>query len=94
MWKQDKTIGSASERNDPGVTVVMTHTFDAVVESDAGNIPTPTDYLKFNLTMTDALHSVDKPLYEHSEEFAVLLENQWIEPLTVLERGSGRCCSR
>ncbi len=84
LWKQDKTIRSASERNDPDVTVVMTHTFDAVIESDAGNIPTPTDYLKFNLTMTDALHSMVKPLYEHSEEFAVLLESQWIEPLMSL----------
>jgi len=66
-------------------SIVLTHTFDAVLNTDMRSIPTPTDYLRLGMVLTDNDHPIEDPIFAHIEEYAILLENQWVHTLTGLD---------
>lgn len=65
-------------------TLVITHTFGAQLDPDQGNFATPTDYLQVHIQITDSSHPDDNPLVDQIEEYAMLLENQWVYTFTGL----------
>ncbi|MEJ2209870.1 MAG: hypothetical protein P8129_12630 [Anaerolineae bacterium] len=85
-WRASRWIANATRNTRPGVRVVFRHEFAATVRSDAGVVGTPTDYLRYELVVTDGrrlLHTLHK-------DHALLLENQWVVPLPeVLEAAPG-----
>jgi len=62
-------------------TAVFVHKFGTTVPAGRGSIATPTDYFRYEVTVTDADHPSTHPLYIQSQEYAFLMENQWVAQL-------------
>ncbi len=59
-------------------------------EELAPGIHTPTDYLRLQVTVLDPSRSGADPIYKLEEDYALLLENEWLVPLPdVLEEAEG-----
>ncbi len=64
-----------------GSRTTITHTFGADATLDENSIPTPTDYYRMSVLLTDSQHTEEEPLFIHEETSAFLLENQWLVAL-------------
>jgi hypothetical protein len=64
-----------------GATVVFRHEFDETVLPETGPVPTPTDYFRYSLLVSDARQPAAGPLHTLRGDYAFLLESQWIVPL-------------
>ena len=69
-------------------TAVFVHEFGTTVPSGPGHIATPTDYFRYKVTVTDADHPAANPLYILSQDYAFLMENQWIARLPEVREAS------
>ena len=74
VWQEERRV----ENSESGVVVVFTTEFGGMTASVNGPIPTPSDYFRYTLTVTD---SEDTPLYTFIEDYAYLMESQWVAPL-------------
>jgi hypothetical protein len=81
VWRESQGIVNASRNTQADVTVLLEHVFDETVLTDAGALATPTDYFRYDLVVTDALHPATNPRYTFSRDYAFLMENQWVAPL-------------
>lgn len=81
VWRESRWIANSTGGTQPDVTVVFRHEFTATIRSEAGAtagaIATPTDYMRYDLVVTTGR----RPLYAFRQDYALLLENQWIAPL-------------
>ena len=77
LWQNERWIDS-NEVAQPNATITFTPEFVGTTLTVNGPIPTPTDYFKYKLTITDANNAV---LYTFEEEYAFLMENQWVAQL-------------
>ena len=73
--RASRRVANTSGITQTNVTTTFVYTFAETVESDGRIIVTPTDYLRYDVTVigTEA-HSL-------SADYALLIENQWIAPL-------------
>ena len=88
VWRESQRILNASRDTQADVTVVLEHVFDETVLTDAGALATPTDYFRYDLVVTDALHPATNPRYTFSRDHAFLMENQWVAPLPAVREAS------
>jgi hypothetical protein len=58
--------------------------FDDMVHNGTGSIPTPTGYYRYEIAVEADAQANSSLLYDDNEDFAFLLENQWITPLAGL----------
>jgi len=77
VWQEERWIDS-TEVIQSGATVVFTTEFAETILSGNGQIPTPSDYFRYQLTVTDADNT---PLYTFEEDYAFLMESQWVAQL-------------
>jgi hypothetical protein len=88
VWRESQRIVNASRNTQADVTVILEHLFDETVLTDAGVLATPTDYYRYDLVVTDALHPATNPSYTFSRDYAFLMENQWVAPLPEVREAS------
>jgi hypothetical protein len=81
VWRESHSIANTTAVTQMGMTAVLRHEFGATVLSDAGALRTPTDYFRYEATVTAASDPGAQPLHSLSQEFAFLMESQWIVPL-------------
>jgi hypothetical protein len=75
VWHASHRIANTLGITQTNVTTTFAHTFAETVAFGTSVLATPTDYVRYDVTVigTDA--------YTLSEDYAFLLENQWIAPL-------------
>jgi hypothetical protein len=88
VWDESQRIANTLGVTHTGVTAVFVHEFDATVISGTERMPTPTDYFRYDITVLGTNHSVANPLHAFSEDYAFLMENQWIAPLPEVQEES------
>jgi len=87
IWRASRRIPNTSGITQTNVATAFAHTFAETVESANRTIPTPTDYGQYEVTVTA---SGDTNADKLSEEYAFLIENQWVVPLPeVMEEAPG-----
>jgi len=86
-WRESRWVANPTGPG-PGVTAVQfRHEFGPELES---GIDTPTDYYRLEVTVTGLDGPDEEPLYTLSNDFALLLENEWIVELpSVLQEAEG-----
>jgi hypothetical protein len=82
VWRASKWLGGSPELDGSGGTVVFEHEFGTTVMSGTQRVATPTDYFRMDLMIADEGLSTSGPVYTYSEDYAFLMESQWIAPLT------------
>jgi hypothetical protein len=87
VWRASQWIANTVGVTQTG-TAVFRHEFTGTVPSEAGTIATPTDYFRYDITVTDANHPQASPLHAFSADYALLMENQWIAPLPPVQEES------
>ena len=91
VWRESRWV-ARPEGAGPGVTAVQfRHEFGPELEfGPESGISTPTDYFRLEVTVLGPGGPDRQPLYTLSEDFALLLENEWLVALpAVLEEGEG-----
>jgi hypothetical protein len=88
VWRESRRIANTAGVTMTDVAVVFAHEFAEVVVSGEGTIATPTDYFRYDITVTGADHPANDPLQAFSDEYALLMENQWIAPLPEVQEES------
>jgi hypothetical protein len=81
VWRESQWVANRLGFTQTGVTAIFTHEFDETVTSGAETIATPTDYFRYQIALIDAEHPVSKPLHSFGEDYALLMENQWMAQL-------------
>jgi hypothetical protein len=88
VWGESRWIANTSAFTQTGVTTVFTHEFDETVISGTEPIATPTDHFRYDISVTDVDHPLADPLHAFGEDYAFLMENQWIAPLPEVQETS------
>jgi hypothetical protein len=88
VWLESQWIANTTGITQTGVTAVFRHEFGETVGSGSEAITTPTDYFRVDLLVTDTQHPATNPLYAFSQEYAFLMESQWIVPLPEVQEAS------
>ena len=81
VWRESQRIANTSGSTQTGVTASFVHAFDETVVSATGSIPTPTDYFRYKVAVLDADHPLADPLHVLGQDYAFLMESQWIVQL-------------
>ncbi|MBN2390704.1 MAG: hypothetical protein JXR84_08275 [Anaerolineae bacterium] len=81
VWRESQWVANVTGVTMTEVAVVFTHEFAESVISGGGMTATPTDYFRYDITVTDASRSADDPLQAFSADYALLMENQWVARL-------------
>jgi hypothetical protein len=88
VWQASRRIAATSGLTQTNVIVTFVHKFDGTILLGTEAIATPTDYFRYDVTVMDANHPLADPAYTFSEEYAFLMENQWIAPLPEVRQES------
>jgi hypothetical protein len=88
VWHEAQQIPNASRVTHIGATAVFTHTFAETVISGTETIPTPTDYFRYDVAVTDPSRPTGDALHISGGDHAFLMENQWIVPLPQVQEAS------
>jgi hypothetical protein len=90
VWHGSRWISNTVGVTRTGVTAVLAHEFTGTVISGTEMIATPTDYFRYHIVLTDMINPLAEPLYTFEEEYAFLMESQWVAQLPeVLEASQG-----
>jgi hypothetical protein len=98
VWREARWIANTSGFTLIGATTVFTQTFHTTVISGTEKIAMPTDYFRYEVTVTDASRTVSSPAdtsggsrsasLVSAGDYAFLLENQWIARLPEVPEAS------
>jgi hypothetical protein len=88
VWQASQWLPNASTIALTNVTTSFEYTFNERIISGSRAIPTPTDYFRYEITVSDNDHTFADPLYTYSQEHAFLMENQWIAQLPEVQEES------
>jgi hypothetical protein len=87
LWRESRWIPTPAGPGSGVTAVQFRHEFGAEL---APGIPTPTDYLRLQVTVSEGSRAGTPPLYSLQEDFALLLENEWLVALPrMLEEAEG-----
>jgi hypothetical protein len=87
VWRESRWIAPPAGAGPGMAAVQFRHEFGTEV---APGLDTPTDYLSLKVTVLHPSRSGTRPLYVLHEDFALLLENEWLVALPrVLEEAEG-----
>jgi hypothetical protein len=90
MWRETGHIANTSGVTRTNVTATFVHEFGGTVVSGTQAIATPTDYVRYEVTVVDGDDQGSHRTRQLSEEYALLVENQWVAPLPdVVEEAPG-----
>jgi hypothetical protein len=81
VLRESKWIPNSEAITHTDTTVTFFYEFSARVISGAESVPTPTDYFRYDIFITDNNHPVINPVHTFSDDFGFLMENQWIASL-------------
>jgi len=81
VWRASRRIANTTGITQTNVTTTFIHEFGETIASGTRAIATPTDYLRYEVTVVDTDRSDTRRVHELSEEYALLIENQWATPL-------------
>lgn len=81
VWQESRTISNPRQVTETLDTVRFAHRFAATTVVDGREIPTPTDYFRYEITVQDRLRPGAAPLHVLTRDHAFLMESQWIVPL-------------
>jgi hypothetical protein len=81
VLRESKWIPNSETITHTDITVTFVHEFSARVVSGAVSVPTPTDYFRYDIFVTDNDHPITNPVHTFSDDFGFLMENQWIASL-------------
>ena len=91
VWNEIRFIPQTSQ-NPQDMTINFHITFDRLTKFDYQTIAMPTDYFQYRLTIVDVNDIVK---FNHNENYAFLMENQWRVPLPrLMEAESGSAPER
>jgi hypothetical protein len=88
VWRESRRITNSSGVTETGVTAAFRHEFTTAVISGTDEIATPTDYVRYRVTVTDINHPLTDPWFTLEQDYAFLMESQWIAQLPAVEEGS------
>jgi hypothetical protein len=88
VWRASQWIANTTGTTQTGVTAVFLHEFGETVGSGSEAITTPTDYFRVEILVTGAQHPVTDALYVFNQEYAFLMENQWLVPLPEVQEAA------
>jgi hypothetical protein len=88
VWQASQPLTRLGYAPKRALTALFVHEFRATVPSGAGSLATPTDYFRYEVTVTDADHPSTDPLYAFNQEYAFLMENQWVAQLPEVREAS------
>jgi len=88
VGRETRHIANITGVTQAGVSIVWNREFSERVLLTTRALATPTDYFRWELTVTDAVHGPTHPLYTSSRDYAFLMENQWIVPLPQVAEAS------
>ncbi|MGD8599482.1 MAG: hypothetical protein PVJ26_20890 [Anaerolineae bacterium] len=88
VWRESQRIANTTGITQTGVAVVFRHGFGETVRSGSEAIATPTGYFRYDLLVTDAQQPVTDARYAFSQDYAFLMESQWIVPLPEVREAS------
>jgi len=78
VWQENRQISTHNEADQTASPVTFTVVFSATILRAGEQIRTPTDYYRYQIKVTDRNGLI---LYTFDQEYAFLLENQWITQL-------------
>jgi hypothetical protein len=81
VWRESRWLAPPLDASPTGITALFALEFGATVVAGSESIATPTDYFRYEITVTDADHPMTDPLHTSSGEYAFLMENQWVARL-------------
>jgi hypothetical protein len=83
VWRESRWLeGHSTEtKQDATTTVIFNHEFAGTRGVNTERSTTPTDYFRYKVSVFEAGRSVAEPVLTIEEEFAFLLESQWIVQL-------------
>jgi hypothetical protein len=88
VWQESLRMTNTSGLTQTGITVVFTHLFTETVMAGQEPIATPTDYFRYEITVTDAGRSKPSSSPTLGGDHAFLMENQWIVELPSVQEES------
>jgi hypothetical protein len=88
VWRESQRLTPLWYAPKRALTAVFVHEFGATVPSGAESFATSTDYFRYEVTVTDIDHPSTNPLYAFSQEYAFLMENQWVVQLPEVHEAS------
>jgi hypothetical protein len=86
--RESQHIANAAAIPQTGAAAVFTYEFSGTLPSGTAALPTPTDYLRYELAVLDAHHPISNPLLLFYQDHALLLENQWTATLPKVDEAS------
>jgi hypothetical protein len=90
VWSESQRIANNGGPARSAVTAVFVHEFDENVISEGETLRTPTDYYRYELAVIYSSDPVTDSVDTFVQDYAFLLENQWVAPLpTVREASAG-----
>jgi hypothetical protein len=88
VWRASRQIANTTGVTRTGASLALSHTFTATVGAGADAVATPTDYFRYDLSITDAQHPAANPVHVVGRDYAFLLESQWLAPLPEVREAS------
>jgi hypothetical protein len=81
VWNESQWISNPEENTIKELDAIFTHEFGENITTEYGTIDTPTDYFRYDISVTDQNGSNVSPTAQYSTEYAFLMENQWVVEL-------------
>lgn len=81
VWQEIRWIPGSLSSSVNEHSVHFETLFKDLVIVNSQQITTPTDYFQIDIRMTDPGHPRNDPLFQYSQEYAFLMENQWLVDL-------------
>ncbi len=88
VWRASRSLVSTSQGTRTNVTVTFVHEFAETISSGPATTPTPTDYYRCRVTVSETGRTSAARTYRLSQDYALLLENQWIAKLPKVPEAS------
>lgn len=81
VWQGNQWISNTDEGTTKTESIGFALEFGDTVSTGYGTINTPTDYFRYDIVITSDAESSQSPLYTFSQDYAFLMENQWVVDL-------------
>ena len=88
VWRESQRVANGSVAAQAGVSVVFRQALGEAVAGDAGAVPTPTDYFRYEIAVIDAGDPAAGPEYTFGAEYGFLMEDQWVAQLPPVREAS------
>jgi hypothetical protein len=88
VWRESRSLVSTLQVTRTNVTVTFVHEFTKTIPPGPATTPTPTDYYRYHVTVRETDRTSAARTYRLSQDYAFLLENQWIVELPKVPEAS------